>query len=222
MAHNDLRAASCDAVFIHFRGHGFNRSVSNCKVPGYFTANFDQIKQIGLTWRLSASSTPMHLPRITFIVAMDRKRGIGINNQLPWRLPEDLAHFKRTTTGHPIIMGRKTHESIGRPLPNRRNIVVTRNPDWQAAGVETAASPEAACALIPEGEQAFIIGGAELFVQTFPLADCLIVTEIDAEYPCDTFFPEIDSDHWKVTGRQAYHSAASGLAYAIVTYMRTR
>src|SRR3954453_14410283 len=104
-----------------------------------------------LTLRLSAFSSPMPLPRITFIVAIDRKRGIGIRNQLPWHLPEDLAHFKRTTTGHPIIMGRKTFESIGRPLPNRRNIVVTRNPDWQAAGVETAASPHEACGLIPEG-----------------------------------------------------------------------
>lgn len=172
--------------------------------------------------RVSAFYLLMPLPRITFIVAMDRKRGIGINNQLPWRLPEDLAHFKRTTTGHPIIMGRKTYESIGRSLPNRRNIVVTRNPAWQAAGVETAISPDAACALIPEGEQAFIIGGAELFAQTFPLADCLIVTEIDADYPCDTFFPEINSGDWKVTDRQAYHSAASGLGYAIVTYIRTR
>ena len=177
---------------------------------------------MGLTLRLSAFSLPMPLPRITFIVAMDRKRGIGIQNQLPWHLPEDLAHFKRTTTGHPIIMGRKTYESIGRPLPNRRNIVVTRNPDWQAAGVETAASPQDACGLIPEGEQAFIIGGAELFVQTFPLADCLIVTEIDGDYPCDTFFPEIDSDSWKETDRREYHSAASGLAYAIVTYDRVR
>jgi dihydrofolate reductase len=163
----------------------------------------------------------MSLPRITFIVAMDRKRGIGVNNQLPWHLPEDLAHFKRTTTGHPIIMGRKTYESIGRPLPNRRNIVVTRNRDWQAAGVETASSPQDACSLVPEGEQAFIIGGAELFVQTLPLADCLIVTEIDSEYPCDTFFPEINSDAWKEIDRREYHSATSGLAYAIVTYIRT-
>jgi dihydrofolate reductase len=160
----------------------------------------------------------MSLPRITFIVAMDRQRGIGINNRLPWHLPEDLAHFKRTTTGHPIIMGRKTYESIGRPLPNRRNIVVTRNASWRAEGVETAASPQAACDLIAEGEQAFIIGGAELFAQTLALADCLIVTEIDGVYPCDTFFPEINSDQWKETDRQAYHSAASGLAYEIVIY----
>lgn len=162
----------------------------------------------------------MSLPRITFIVAMDRNRGIGVNNRLPWRLPEDLAHFKRTTTGHSIIMGRKTYDSIGRPLPNRRNIVVTRNPSWQAAGVESVLSPQAACDLVPDGEQAFIIGGAELFVQTLPLADCLIVTEINAEYPCDTFFPAIDSDHWKETDRQEYHSASSGLDYAIVTYVR--
>ena len=192
-----------------------------CKVPPFQADTSSQIKEIGLTLRLSAFSLLMSLPRITFIVAMDRKRGIGVNNQLPWRLPEDLAHFKRTTTGHPIIMGRKTYESIGRPLPNRRNIVVTRNPGWQEQGVETAGSPQAACGLIAEGEQAFIIGGAELFAQTFSLADCLIVTEIDAEYPCDTFFPEIDSDHWKETDRQAYHSAASGLAYAIVTHIRT-
>jgi dihydrofolate reductase len=192
-----------------------------CKVPPFQADTSCQIKEIGLTLRLSAFSLLMSLPRITFIVAMDRKRGIGVNNQLPWRLPEDLAHFKRTTTGHPIIMGRKTYESIGRPLPNRRNIVVTRNPGWQVQGVETAGSPQAACGLIADGEQAFIIGGAELFAQTFSLADCLIVTEIDAEYPCDTFFPEINSDHWKETDRQAYHSAASGLAYAIVTHIRT-
>lgn len=164
----------------------------------------------------------MSLPRITFIVAMDRKRGIGLHNRLPWHLPEDLAHFKRTTTGHAIIMGRKTFESIGRPLPNRRNIVVTRNAAWHADGVETAATPQDACALVPAQEQAFVIGGAELFVQTLALADCLIITEIDGEFACDTFFPEIDSDHWKETDRQAYHSAQSGLAYAIVTYHRTQ
>ncbi len=85
---------------------------------------------------------------LTIIVATDRARGIGIDNRLPWRLPEDLAHFKRTTTGHPVIMGRKTFESIGKPLPGRRNIVITRNPDWRHEGVETVASPTAAIALI--------------------------------------------------------------------------
>ena len=164
----------------------------------------------------------MLLPRISLIVAMDRKRGIGIANQLPWRLPEDLAHFKRTTTGHAIIMGRKTFDSIGRPLPNRRNIVVTRNPDWTRDGVLTAVNPEQARALARDEQEAFIIGGAELFIQTIAIADRMIVTEIAAEFDCDTFFPEIDPAAWRETGREAFHSAASGLDFAIVTYDRVR
>jgi dihydrofolate reductase len=164
----------------------------------------------------------MSKPRISLIVAMDRQRGIGIANQLPWRLPEDLAHFKRTTTGHAIIMGRKTFDSIGRPLPGRRSIVVTRNPDWQKEGVLTAPTPEQACVLARDEQEAFIIGGAELFVQTIALADRMIVTEIDAQFECDTFFPEVDRGSWQETGREAFHSARSGLDYAIVTYDRVR
>src|SRR3954447_15722788 len=101
--------------------------------------------------------------RLTLIVATDRLRGIGINNTLPWRLPEDLAHFKRTTSGHPIIMGRKTFDSIGRPLPNRRSIVITRNPEWRHEGVEAVNSLDAAIALVGSGD-AFVIGGAQIFV----------------------------------------------------------
>lgn len=164
----------------------------------------------------------MPQPRISLIVAMDRKRGIGIANQLPWKLPEDLAHFKRTTTGHAIIMGRKTFDSIGRPLPNRRTIVVTRNPAWHHEGVMTAATPEQACALAQDEQEAFIIGGAELFAQTLALAGRMIVTEIAAEFECDTFFPEADPTHWQETSREACHSAASGLDFAIVTYDRVR
>jgi len=164
----------------------------------------------------------MPQPRISLIVAMDRKRGIGIDNQLPWRLPEDLAHFKRTTTGHAIIMGRKTFDSIGRPLPGRRNIVVTRNADWTRDGVLTALNPEQARALAHDEQEAFIIGGAELFIQTLAIADRMIVTEIAAEFDCDTFFPEIDPAAWRETGREAVHSAASGLDFAIVTYDRVR
>jgi dihydrofolate reductase len=165
---------------------------------------------------------PQAQPRISLIVAMDRKRGIGIGNQLPWKLPEDLAHFKRTTTGHAIIMGRKTFDSIGRPLPGRRNIVVTRDPAWHTEGVLTASTPEQACALAQHEQQAFIIGGAELFAQTIALADRMIVTEIDAQFECDTFFPEVDRACWQETGRKAFHSAASGLDFAIVTYDRVR
>jgi dihydrofolate reductase len=168
------------------------------------------------------SSAAMTLPRITLIVAMDRNRGIGIANQLPWKLPEDLAHFKRTTTGHAIIMGRKTYDSIGRPLPGRRNIVVTRNPAWRADGVATASTPQQACEIAQGEAEAFIIGGAELFVQTIQLADRMIVTEIDGQFDCDTFFPEVSRDDWTETGRHACHSAASGLEYAIVTYDRVR
>src|ERR1019366_8458389 len=117
------------------------------------------------------------MARLTIIVATDAQRGIGINNTLPWRLPEDLAHFKRTTSGHPIIMGRKTFDSIGRALPNRRNIVITRNPDWRREGIESAGSLNIAMALAGE-EEAFIIGGAKIYAEALPRADKLIVTEI--------------------------------------------
>jgi len=113
--------------------------------------------------------------RLTIIVATDARNGIGINNTLPWHLPEDLAHFKRTTSGHPIIMGRKTFESIGRPLPARRNIVITRNPDWRHDGVESVSSLAAAAALVGDAE-AFIIGGAEIYAAAQPLTQRLIVT----------------------------------------------
>lgn len=169
-----------------------------------------------------SARTAMSQPRITLIVAMDRKRGIGIANQLPWRLPEDLAHFKHTTIGHPIIMGRNTFDSIGRPLPGRRNIVVTRNPAWQHEGVLTASTPDQARALAQDAEEAFIIGGAELFSQTITLADRMIVTEIDEEFECDTFFPAVDAASWQETGRETLHSAASGLDFDIVTYDRVR
>src|SRR5436190_13135302 len=109
------------------------------------------------------------MAHFTIIVATDRARGIGINNALPWHLPEDLAHFKRTTSGHPIIMGRKTFDSIGRPLPNRRNIVVTRNANWQHEGIEAVTSLAAAAGLVGEAES-FIIGGAQLYAEALPLA----------------------------------------------------
>lgn len=152
---------------------------------------------------------------------MDAHRGIGINNQLPWRLPEDLAHFKQTTTGHTIIMGRKTFESIGRVLPNRRNIVITRNPDWRHDGVETAASLEAAQELLIN-EPAFIIGGADIYQQSIDLADSLIVTEIQQEYTCDTFFPVINQLIWREEAREEHYSAEKNLHFAFVTYKKNR
>ncbi len=156
---------------------------------------------------------------LTLIVATDRQRGIGINNTLPWRLKEDLAFFKQTTSGHAIIMGRKTFDSIGRPLPNRRNIVVTRNPGWTHDGVERAGSLDEAAQLAGDGE-VFVIVGAQIYVDAIQIADKLIVTEIDAVYDCDAFFPAIDPAVWKEVAREPYHSAENGWDYAFVIYQR--
>jgi dihydrofolate reductase len=158
-------------------------------------------------------------PHLTIVVAIDAQRGIGVNNTLPWHLKEDLAHFKRVTTGHPIIMGRKTFDSIGRPLPNRRNIVVTRNPDWRHEGVETAASLDAALQLVGE-VPACIIGGAQVFADALARTDRLIVTEIDKTFPCDTFFSKIDRQEWKEVAREQHHSAEQDLDFAFVIYER--
>ena len=160
---------------------------------------------------------------LTLIVATDRQNGIGIRNTLPWRLPEDLAFFKRTTTGHPIIMGRKTFDSIGRPLPNRRNIVVTRNPDWSHAGVEAVASLQQAAALAGDGEadvEAFVIGGAQVYAEALPLASRLIVTEIVADFECDAFFPKLDPSEWVEASRETHRSAENDFDYSFVIYQR--
>jgi dihydrofolate reductase len=157
------------------------------------------------------------MPHLTIIVATDTQRGIGINNQLPWRLPEDLAFFKRTTSGHPIIMGRKTFDSIGRPLPNRRNIVITRNPEWRHDGVEAVTSLDEAAKLVGDTE-AFIIGGAQIYVEALPHCDRLIVTEIGKSFNCDAFFPQIDLAQWKEVSRERYHSEQNGFDFAFVTY----
>jgi dihydrofolate reductase len=157
------------------------------------------------------------MPQLTLIVALDAQRGIGIDNKLPWHLPEDLAHFKRQTSGHPIIMGRKTFDSIGRALPNRRNIVVTRNPAWRHDSVEAVTSLEAAIALAGEAP-AFIIGGAQIFATALPLAQRLIVTDIAHSFDCDTFFPVLEHGSWTETAREQHHSDANGYDYAFVTY----
>jgi dihydrofolate reductase len=158
---------------------------------------------------------------LIIIVATDAQRGIGINNTLPWHLPEDLAHFKRTTAGHTIIMGRKTFDSIGRPLPKRRNIVITRNSAWAHEGVESAPSLAAAIALAgadSENGSAYIIGGAQIYAEAMPHADELIVTEIAKNFACDAFFPPIDPQHWQESARQEYDSKE--FKYAIVSYQR--
>lgn len=164
------------------------------------------------------------MPNLTIIVAYDAERGIGINNTLPWRLPEDLARFKRITTGHAIIMGRKTFESIGRPLPGRRNIVLTRNINWQHDGVETVNSLQAALQLIDNinnTAEAFVIGGSAIFTQALPLCNKLLITEIHRTLLCDTFFPIINNEVWQETEREAYHSDQNAFDYAFVTYKKS-
>nr|WP_315484913.1 dihydrofolate reductase [uncultured Undibacterium sp.] len=162
------------------------------------------------------SDSPSNL---SIIVATDKNHGIGINNQLPWHLPEDLAHFKRTTSGHPILMGRKTFDSIGRPLPKRQNIVITRNTNWAHAGVDTVTSIQAALSLVA-GQTAFVIGGAEIYQQALVFAQQLIVTEIQQVYQCDAFFPKIDLTIWQEKSREHFVAESNQLHYEIVTYTR--
>jgi len=154
---------------------------------------------------------------LSIIVAVDKLRGIGVNNTLPWHLPEDLAHFKKSTSGHPIIMGRNTFESIGRPLPNRRNIVITRNAEWHHEGIEIVNSLEQARSVV-KNEDAFIIGGAQIYLQSMNIANRLVVTEIEHEYACDAFFPTINKNEWEEVAREAHFSEKQNLHYAFVTY----
>ena len=139
---------------------------------------------------------------LSLIVAMTKNRVIGYENKMPWHLPAELAYFKRITTGHPIIMGRKTFESIGRPLPNRRNIVVSRNANFKAPGVELSNSLENALALCAE-DNPFVIGGASLYAEALTLAQRLYITEIDADLVGDTFFPPTTDSLWKEESRDA-------------------
>lgn len=162
-------------------------------------------------------------PQLSIIVAIARNGIIGCTNEegrgaLPWHLPEDLKHFKETTNGHPIIMGRKTWESLGRPLPNRRNIVISRQTDYLATGAEVFTSLPAAITAIGEAP-AFIIGGAELYRQALPLAGQLIITEVGLDAEGDTHFPPFGLE-WQEASRNS-HISASGIPYALVRYARS-
>lgn len=156
---------------------------------------------------------------LVLIAAVARNRVIGLDNKMPWHLPEDLRYFKAQTEGHTVLMGRKTFESLGRPLPKRRNIVITRQSDWQAEGVEVAHSlHEAYAACAPEG-RVFVIGGAELYRQALPEADTLLLTEMDITPEGDTFFPEFDAAQFREAARDP-HQSAQGMHYAFVRYSR--
>lgn len=160
-------------------------------------------------------------PRITLIVARARNGVIGRDGALPWRLPEDLAFFKRTTMGYPIVMGRRTWESIGRPLPGRRNIVVSGQAGWVAGGAEVAASLDAALMLCAGATDVFVIGGAQLYRDALPRADRLIVTEIDADFEGDTHWPPPDPAHWREAAREHLAPTAQRhFGIDFVTYLR--
>jgi dihydrofolate reductase len=161
--------------------------------------------------------TTLHL-----ILARAANGVIGKGNALPWRLPEDLAHFKATTMGSPVLMGRKTWDSLPpkfRPLPGRINIVLTRHPDWQADGALRAGSLDEALGLCPPDGKAWVAGGAELYAHAMPLASTAVITEIDAEFEGDAFAP-VFGEAWQESARER-HVAANGLAFSFVTYRNT-
>jgi dihydrofolate reductase len=163
--------------------------------------------------------------QLNLIYARARNGVIGIQGKLPWHLPEDLAHFKRTTLGCPVIMGRKTWDSLPpqfRPLPGRINIVVTRQKDWHEIGVQPANTlPEALliCEQIkPIPEQVWVIGGAQIYAESLALAKRVVVTEIDADFEGDAFAPLLGAE-WQETEREV-HISKTGLAFSVVTYLR--
>jgi len=159
---------------------------------------------------------------IAFVVAVAENGVIGRDNQLIWHLPADLRHFKELTLGHPIIMGRRTFESIGRPLPGRTNIVVTRHLDWQAKGCTTAYSVPTALELAQQSdEQVFVIGGAEIYRQALPAADTIYLTEVHHSFEGDVIFPEINHSEWRESTRERHEpDEKHAYAYSFVTLQR--
>lgn len=142
--------------------------------------------------------------RISLVVATARNLAIGKDNQLLWHLPNDLKFFKKTTSGHAVIMGRKTYESIGKPLPNRRNIIITRQENYSAEQIETVPSIEAALALCEGDDEVFVIGGAEIYRLTLPRADRIYLTRVDVALEGDAFFPQLPDGEWETISTEAF------------------
>lgn len=142
--------------------------------------------------------------KITIIVATDQHNGIGANNQLMWHLPADLKFFKQTTTGHTIIMGRKTYDSIGKPLPNRQNMVVSRQKNLKIAGVQVFNAMADALTACKNEEEVFIIGGAEMYKLALPFANKIYLTKVNGIFNADVYFPEIVANEWKETSQIFY------------------
>lgn len=161
------------------------------------------------------------MPKISLIAAMAKNHTIGINNTLPWRIPADLQHFKRLTQGHHIIMGRKTFDSIGKPLPQRTTVVITRDLNLHIAGCLMANSLEAAIAACGEVDEIFVVGGAEIYAQAMPLAHTLYLTEIQQDVTGDAHFPEFTLSEWQEISRdRCAQETPIALAYHFVCYQR--
>ncbi len=161
------------------------------------------------------SQTPSS--RVFLVAAVAANGTIGADGKLPWHLPEDLKHFKRLTAEHPVIMGRRTWESLPAPLPQRENIVVSRTPGYDAPGAAVAQSFEAALALCAGEPVVFVIGGTRLFEAALPLAAGLVLTEIHKDYAGDARFPDFDRSRWRETQREA-HTAGDGTRFDFVLY----
>ena len=159
------------------------------------------------------------MTKLSSIVAVANNRVIGIDNTLPWHLPEDLKRFRALTMGHHIIMGRKTYDSLGRLLPGRTTVIVTRNLDYRVEGALVANSLEAAIALCQGDDEAFLIGGAELYQDGLKLSSKLYITEIDLTVKGDAYFPEYSLNEWQETAREA-HVSEQGLGFSYVIYER--
>ena len=158
---------------------------------------------------------------VTLIAAMAENRVIGKDNQLIWHFPEDLKHFKQLTSGHHVIMGRKTFESVGRPLPNRTNIIITRQSDYKAEGCLIAHSIEEALAMVKDDEMPFIVGGAEIYKQALAFADGIELTIIHGEYEGDSYFPEFDLSIWKLARGEKKEADAKHIhPYEFLTYKK--
>lgn len=157
---------------------------------------------------------------ISLVVAVSSNNVIGKNNQLPWHLPNDLKHFKQLTTGHAVLMGRKTFDSLGKPLPNRRNIVISRSIK-QIEGCEAVASIEEALELCKEEKEIFIIGGAEIFREALPIVNRIELTRIHQNFEGDTFFPKIDQQTWRETKRDDFQpDEKNRFSYSFITLTR--
>ena len=163
----------------------------------------------------------MPRPAVTLIAAVARDGGIGRAGDLLVRLPGDLPRFKQLTMGSPVVMGRKTWDSLGRALPGRRNIVVTRNGGFRADGAEAVASLDAAIALAADAPRVFVIGGAEIYALAMPIADELQLTEVDATFPADAFFPTWDRAAFTQTLHEP-HESPDGIRYAFTTHIRNQ